>query len=120
MLSSFANAGNRFDVLDEIANSLRSGDAKSVSRFFGNTIDLTISNQEEVYSKIQAEQILKDFFNKNRPRSFTIIHKGESKEGAKYAIGTYISANGISYRTYYYVKASGTSGVIQELRFMKE
>ena len=27
------------DLLDEIATSLRSGDARSVSRYFGNTID---------------------------------------------------------------------------------
>jgi hypothetical protein len=59
------------DLLDEIATSLRSGDARSVSRYFGNTIDLTIISQEEVYSKVQAEQILKDFFLK---KSASLIH----------------------------------------------
>lgn len=108
------------DMLDDIANALRSGDARSVSRFFGNTIDLTIVSQEEVFSKVQAEQVLKEFFTKNTPRSFTLIHKGESKEGARYAIGTMITAQGSTYRTYFYIKQQGSSAVIQELRFMKE
>ena len=108
------------DLLDEIATSLRSGDARSVSRYFGNTIDLTIISQEEVYSKVQAEQILKDFFLKNQPRSFTIIHKGESKEGARYAIGSLVTNSGQVYRTYFYMKQQGNTAIIQELRFMKE
>ena len=108
------------DIFEDVTNALRSGDAKAISRYFGNTVDLTIANQEEVYSKTQAEQILKDFFNKNTPKSFTLMHKGESKEGAYYAIGTYISSQGVTYRTYFYLKQQGGTTVIQELRFMKE
>lgn len=108
------------DLLDDIANALRSGDAKSVSRFFGNTIDLTILSQEEVYSKTQAEQVLKDFFQKNPPRSFSVLHKGESKEGAKYAIGTMTTAQGQVFRTYFFIKVKSGQPIIQELRFMKE
>lgn len=116
-------AGTTFgalDLLDDIANALRSGDSRSVSRYFGSTVDLTIISQEEVYSKVQAEQVLKDFFTKNPPRSFSLIHKGESKEGARYAIGTLVTAQGITYRTYFFIKQQGNSATIQELRFMKE
>lgn len=115
-VGSFAS----LDIFDDISNSLRSGDAKAVSRFFGNTVDLTIINQEEVYSKMQAEQILRDFFSKNTPRSFTIIHQGLSKEGARYAIGNLVTAQGVVYRTYFFVKSQGGNSLIQELRFMKE
>ncbi len=108
------------DMLDDIANALRSGDARTVSRYFGNTVDLTIISQEEVYSKVQAEQVLRDFFSKNTPRSFTIIHKGESKEGARYAIGTLVTSQGSTYRTYFFIKQQGNTAIIQELRFMKE
>lgn len=108
------------DVFDEIGNALRSGDAKAVSRYFGATIDLTIVNQEEVYSKIQAEQILREFFSKNTPRNFSIIHKGESKDGSVYAIGSLVTAQGVTYRTYLFVKGQGNNALIQELRFMRE
>ncbi len=115
-ITSFAS----LDIFDEIGNSIRSGDAHTISLYFGNTVDLTIVTQEEVYSKVQAEQILRDFFSKNTPKTFNIIHKGESKEGAKYAIGSLVTTQGVTYRTYFYVKQQGSTAIIQELRFMKE
>ena len=108
------------DIFDDIAGAIRSGDAHSISKFIGVNIDLTILNQEEMYSKAQAEQLLKDFFSKNTPASFTIIHTGISKEGSKYAIGNLVTSRGNTYRTYFYIKQSGSNYFIQELRFMNE
>ncbi len=115
----FLSATSVLDPYEDIANAIRSGDAKSVSKYFSSSVDLTIISREDVYSKAQAEQILKDFFNKNTPRSFSIIHRGESKDGSKYAIGNLTTSNG-NYRTYYYFKVVGGNINIQELRFMKE
>ena len=109
-----------YDVFDEVGSAIRSGDSKSISKYFGSTIDLTINSQEEVYSKAQAELILKDFFSKNNPKTFTIIHKGDSKEGASYAIGSLVTSQGNNYRIYFYVKQQGGATIIQELRLMKE
>ncbi|HKR04292.1 MAG TPA: DUF4783 domain-containing protein [Bacteroidia bacterium] len=108
------------DVFDNISSAIRTGDARQLSRFFNTNVDLTILNQEEVYSKAQAEQIVKDFFSKNTPKSFTIIHNGLSKEGSKYAIGNLVTVQGSNYRTYLYIKQSGGAEYIQELRFEKE
>jgi hypothetical protein len=120
VLTNAIEARSQADGLDAVANALRSGDAKSVAKFFGSTIDLTIVAKEEVYSKIQAEQVLKEFFVKNHPRSFKIIHKGASKEGAQYGIGSLSTNQGQTFRTYIYIKQSGKSIQVQELRFMKE
>lgn len=73
-----------------------------------------------MYSKAQAEMVLKDFFSKNSPKSFTIIHRGVSKEGARYAIGTLTTTQGQNIRTYFFFKESGGMAYIQELRFEKE
>lgn len=108
------------DIFDNISASIRTGDARQLSRYFSTNIDLTILNQEEVYSKAQAEQVLKDFFNKNAPKSFSIIHQGLSKEGSKYAIGNFVTTQGTTYRTYMYIKQGGGMEYIQELRFEKE
>ena len=108
------------DIFENISSSIRTGDAKQLSRFFNASVDLTILNKEEVYSKAQAEQIVKDFFGKNTPKSFTIIHNGLSKEGSKYAIGNLVTIQGVNYRTYLYIKQSGGTEFIQELRFEKE
>lgn len=107
-------------LFEQVGGAIRSGDAKSIARFFNTNVDLTIANQEEVYSKAQAEMVLKDFFSKNTPKNFTIIHQGVSKEGNKYAIGTLTTAQGSNFRTYFFVKESGGNSYIQELRFEKD
>ncbi|HNR49531.1 MAG TPA: DUF4783 domain-containing protein [Bacteroidia bacterium] len=108
------------DVFDDIGSAIRTGDARQIARYFNNNVDLTVFNQEEVYSKAQAEMVLKDFFSKNSPKSFTIIHRGVSKEGARYAIGTLTTTQGQNIRTYFFFKESGGMAYIQELRFEKE
>jgi len=107
------------DVFDDIGSAIRTGDARQIARYFNNNVDLTVFNQEEVYSKAQAEMVLKDFFSKNSPKSFTIIHRGVSKEGARYAIGTLTTTQGQNIRTYFFFKESGGMAYIQELRFEK-
>ena len=108
------------EIFDEVSESIKSGDVKSLSRSFNNSIDLTVGSQENTYSKAQAEQVLRDFFNENKPSSFSIIHQGLSKEGAKYAIGQLLTTHGKSYRVYLYIKQEGGAFLINELRFMPE
>jgi hypothetical protein len=108
------------EIYDDIANAIRNGDSRQLSSFFGNNIDLTITDQENVYSKAQAELILKDFFSKNPPKTFNILHKGASPEGIQYAIGNLVTTNGKSFRTSFYVKSVGGKSVLKELRIENE
>lgn len=107
-------------IFENISAAIRSGDAKLVAKYFSNNIDLTILNQEEVYSKAQAELVLKDFFLKNTPKSFSLIHQGLSKEGSKYGIGSLVTTQGTTYRVYMFIKQTANAEFIQELRFEKE
>jgi len=108
------------DIYEDISSAIRNGDARRLISYIGASVDLTIGTQEAVYSKAQAEQILHEFFSKNTPKSFTILHKGSSKEGIMYAIGTLVSASGKTFRTSFYFKHSPNSNLIQELRFETE
>lgn len=108
------------DIFNDISNAIRSGEAKAITNFCGSTVNVTILNQEDVYSKAQAEQVLKAFFAKNTPRSFTIVHKGGSKEGSKYAIGSMVTSQGIKFRVYLLFKLTGSGETLQEIRFEKE
>lgn len=108
------------EIFDEIATGIKSGDVKMLSRNFNTSIDLTIGIVDNTYSKAQAEQVLREFFTTNKPTGFIIIHQGLSKEGARYAIGTLTTAQGKSYRVYVYVKQTGNTYQVNELRFMQE
>ncbi len=107
------------DIYEEIAAGMRSGNSKELAKYFEASVDLTILSQEEVYSKTQAELVLKDFFQKNTPKSFTILHKSPVKDGPMYAIGNLATTGGI-YRTTIFIKQAGGRSVIRELRFEKD
>jgi len=106
-------------TLDEIALAIRSGNASALARYFDKSVEITIMNNEQVYSRTQAEMVIKNFFSKYPPQSFDIVHKGSSGDDAKYGIGSLVTRNG-SFRTYIYIKQKNNAYFIQELRFEKD
>ena len=109
---SFLTINAQNDIYTSVSNSIKNGDAKTLSTHFSSNIDLTILDKEDVYSKAQAEQILLAFFSKNKPVDFKIMHKGVSKEGAKYAIGNLKTAGGVTYRTYFFIKTQAGTEIV--------
>ena len=63
------------DIVDQLAANFRLGNSKEIAKNFSSSIELIIIDQEDVYSKAQAEQILKDFFIKNPPTKVAIVHQ---------------------------------------------
>jgi hypothetical protein len=117
----FTFAGSVFaaDIIDDIASAIRSGNPKNISRYFIDNIDLKVIEQEDVYSKQQAEMILKDFFTKHAVKSFAVAHKSEPKNGSQYVIGTLETSNG-KFRTYFLIKTTGAQTLIQQFRIETE
>ncbi len=111
MLSSFT----LFTSIDEVVTALKNGDAVQIARFFDNTVEITMPDKSNNYSKNQAEVVLKDFFNTNGIKSFEVIHKGENA-GSQYCIGTLVTKNG-SFRTTVFMKQKGDKQLLQEIRF---
>ncbi len=102
--------------ITEISAALKNGNAKSLSAYFHNSIDLTVLQKQGTYSKAQAEQIVQVFFNENKPAGYKSNHNGSSGDGSKYVIGTLETAKG-PFRVYIYFKVIGGKELIQTLRF---
>ncbi len=112
--------GTRLSDLDNISSAIKAGNSKSLAVYFDNTVEVKILNKEGAYSKSQAEAIVKDFFAKNPPKSFSFIHDGPSGgNNAHYAIGSLASDKG-KFRTYVYMKKVNDKFLIQELSFENE
>jgi hypothetical protein len=107
------------DVIDDIASAIRTGNPKSISSYFIENIDLKVIDQEDVYSKQQAEMILKNFFAKHPVKTFSIAHKSVEKNGSQYIIGTLETTNG-KFRTYFLVKTAGGKTLIQQFKIENE
>jgi Domain of unknown function (DUF4783) len=107
------------DTFDDVALAIKNSNQKEVSKYFNQTVELTILDNEGVYSKPQAEVMLKNFFAQNPPTNVAINHRGSSTQGAKYATAIYEYSKG-KFRIYIYMKESTSGMMIQELRIEKE
>lgn len=102
-----------------MAKALGSGNADALGQYFDQNVEISISDQEDVYAKAQAIGVVKQFFNQNAPRGFQQMHQGASKgSDAQYCIGNLSTASG-TFRVYLYAKSSGGKFLIQEVRFDK-
>lgn len=106
--------------LESITSALNAGDADALSKYFSPNVEISIQDDEQVYAKAKATEVVRNFFNANKPKSFSQMHKGTSRENSdQYCIGNLSAANG-NYRVYLYLKVGGPNLSIQEIRFDKE
>jgi len=106
------------NIPDVIISALKKGNAKELAKYFNQNVELVILNQEDVYSKAQAELIIKDFFAKNTPTDFSVLHQG-GKEGARYAVGEIKTSNG-NFRIFFLLKIVNEQPYIHQFRIEKE
>jgi hypothetical protein len=62
------------DLINDVCLQFKSGNANEIANNFNANIDLSIGDESDVYSKPQAQQILRDFFTKHEPLSSSVIH----------------------------------------------
>jgi Domain of unknown function (DUF4783) len=104
-------------IPDEIIQSLKTGNEKTLSEYFNQNIELVVLDEDNVCSKAQAQQIVGNFFSNNTPEGFSIIHQG-GKEGAQFVIGNLITNKG-SFRIYFLLKKNEGKEYIHQLRIEK-
>lgn len=120
LVSPFTNHTESPQNFAAISKAISDGDAVALSNFFDQSVEVAIMDQEDIYDKAQATQVVKTFFSKNKPKAYTQVHQGASKgKDSQYSIGNLQTSSG-NYRVYLYLKVSGSNYIIQELRFDKE
>jgi hypothetical protein len=107
-LSSFAG------VTEDISAALKAGNAFKLSAFFQPKIDLTILEESDLLSKLEAEKLVFDFFHENKPSDFVILHQGKSKSGLAYTIGKLVTEKG-DFRVSFYINKTSNSELIQQI-----
>ena len=100
---------------DRVIDAMRMGDARELASLFIASIDLTVKEASDVYSKAQAEQILRKFFNENPPVDMVIEHSGVSKSGDKSFIGILRTRTGY-FRTTFFLKKGEAGFQVKQLR----
>ena len=114
---SYASAQDQ-DVFVPIGKYIQQGDSEKLSAWFASNLELDILGNVNACSKVQATQIMKDFFVNYTPKSFSIMHKS-GKAPMKYAVGS-LSAGGEKFRVTLFVKTQESGNQIQQLRIERE
>lgn len=108
-------------IPNSILTSMETGDAKALSAFFNQNIELVVLDSDNVYSKAQAQQIVTTFFNKFPPisgKAFSIIHE-TGKADAQSVIGKLKTEKG-DFRIYFLLKKNGEKEYIHQLRIEQQ
>lgn len=82
----FTTNANIGDVIDDIASCIKNSNTKELTKYFSSTVSMSLLNDEGVYSKVQAEIILRDFFNKNAPSSVRFVQRLDSNPNFRYVV----------------------------------
>lgn len=98
----------------DMAGALESGKADEIANYFTPQVDLTLLDQDDLFSKQEATALLKQFFLVHKPTGFNEIHSGENGSGLSYIIGK-LTTNTGTYRVSYYYEGSSGNERIQQL-----
>ena len=106
--------------MEDVVNAIKNNRIEDMSKYFDNIVPLTINNNQTIYSRNQAEVVLKDFFDKNLPKDFLIMDNGSPNNTSKFIIGSLLTPSGAKYNVYILMKLKDNSYLLQEIRLNKE
>lgn len=103
------------DTIDSLAGYFKSGNTKEIGKTFAPTLELILIDEEDVYSKVQGEQIIKDFLLKNPPSKATVIHKINNNQNFRFGVLTLFTSKG-DFRVSITLKKIDKDFLVTELR----
>lgn len=119
-LSLFTNVFAQAELLEDVVISFKTADHRLLAKHFTSKVEINLMDQSNVYSKSQAEMVMKDFFGKFDPRDFQILYKNTpSSEQVKFTIGQLETSAG-RFRIFFILKQVDGNLLIQEMRFEQE
>ncbi|RZJ64077.1 MAG: DUF4783 domain-containing protein [Flavobacterium sp.] len=95
------------DLVNDILPYFKTGNAKDIAKNFAPSVELGILSDSDVYSKAQAEQILRDFFSKHIPMNATVVHVIDTNPNYQVGIIAVATKTGKFRSTISYKKTSG-------------
>ncbi|MBE9601259.1 DUF4783 domain-containing protein [Pedobacter sp. MC2016-24] len=103
------------DVIEGLSAHFKAGNSKEIAANFASSVELIIIDEEDVYSKAQAEQILRNFFTKYPPVKSSVVHLINTNPNFRFGILSLQTKNA-KFRVSITMKKSGSAFFITELR----
>ena len=77
------------ETTQKVLQALTQGNHRLLASQFANQVTITVNNDAQQYSKIQATFVMRAFFRQNPVTSFEYLHQGITKNGRSYTLGLY-------------------------------
>ncbi|MCT4589990.1 MAG: DUF4783 domain-containing protein [Carboxylicivirga sp.] len=103
---------------DGLIMAIKKSDAEAVSKSFNAQVELILPQKSAVYSKKQAEMVIKDFFERNPVKEFKLIHQGK-KDKSSFAIANYYASSN-RFRFTFLTKIKSGKIYIHQIRIEKQ
>lgn len=103
------------EVSDQVIGALGQGNASTVAKYMVAQVDMTLPAASDYYSKAQAEQILRKFFDEHQPKGMAVAHEGTNRSGDCYYIGDLSTEKG-DFRVTFFLKKGGEGYQVKQLR----
>ncbi len=107
------------DQLAAVRSAISSGSSRNLAQYLGPSVEVGFDGDKQSYNATQTELVMKNFFTKNPPTSFDIVHQGASNDGIPYAVGHYVGKTG-NYQIFIKLKPKQSTPTIDTLDFTKE
>lgn len=102
---------------EKIVVALQRADASEISEYVYNKVDITLPNQNGIFSKYQVKLLLEDFFQKNNPDTFLFTNQ-HKKTDEIFIVGNY-KTDGKLYRVCLLTKTIDNKNYIYQIRIEK-
>jgi hypothetical protein len=107
-------------LFEPIIKVLRDNNAEDFSKYFAEVVEFDIFDENKIYSKVQAEQVAKDFFTRKAVKQIVLKHCS-GKEYLKYAVVMITDTEELQYRVTIFVRIENNgNAAIQEIRMEKQ
>ena len=107
------------EQLAAVRSAIAGGSSRELAQYLAPSVEVGFDGEKQSYNAAQTELVMKNFFAKNAPSSFEIVHQGASNDGIPYAMGRYVSRNG-TYQVFIKLKPKRSTPTIDTLDFTKE
>lgn len=107
------------DQLGAVRSAFANGSSRELSQYLAPSVEVGFDGDKQTYSATQTELVVKNFFTKNPPTSFDVVHQGASNDGIPYAVCRYVSRTG-NYQVFIRLKPKQPTPTIDTLDFTKQ
>lgn len=100
-----------------VISAIKDGNVSVLSEHMDVDVEITIEEEDGTYNKIEATNVVKGFFEKNKPSACKVVHSGAARNnGAYFCIGSLVAGDK-EHRVYIFFKENNGKFLIQEMRF---